>query len=79
MTIHAAKGLEFPVVCVADLGRSRRTRDDRLFVDGERVGLRLRAPDGGRGGRRRSNSSELRAEQRGARSAKRRTASSTWR
>ena len=26
MTIHRAKGLEFPVVCVADLGRRRRRR-----------------------------------------------------
>ena len=26
MTIHRAKGLEFPVVCVADLGRAGRDR-----------------------------------------------------
>jgi len=40
MTIHAAKGLEFPVVCVADLGRVPRGDDDALRVteDG-RVGL----------------------------------------
>lgn len=41
MTIHRAKGLEFPVVCVADLGRSA-SRDNgalRLAADG-RVGLR---------------------------------------
>ncbi len=49
MTIHAAKGLEFPVVCVADLGRKRPSPDDRLFVDGPRVGLRLWRPGEGEG------------------------------
>jgi ATP-dependent helicase/nuclease subunit A len=49
MTIHAAKGLEFPVVCVADLGRKRPSPDDRLFVDGERLGLRLWRPGQGEG------------------------------
>ncbi len=49
MTIHAAKGLEFPVVCVADLGRKRPSPDDRLFVDGDRVGLRLWRPGAGEG------------------------------
>ncbi|HEV2771348.1 MAG TPA: PD-(D/E)XK nuclease family protein, partial [Thermoleophilaceae bacterium] len=50
MTIHAAKGLEFPLVCVADLGRGE-PRDStalRLSADG-RVGLRLPDPDGGPG------------------------------
>ncbi|MBA3420786.1 MAG: UvrD-helicase domain-containing protein, partial [Thermoleophilaceae bacterium] len=50
MTIHAAKGLEFPLVCVADLGRGE-PRDSavlRLSADG-RVGLRLADPDGGPG------------------------------
>jgi ATP-dependent helicase/nuclease subunit A len=47
MTIHAAKGLEFPVVCVADLGRQPNLRTPDLLVDGERVGLRLVGLDGG--------------------------------
>ena len=46
MTIHAAKGLEFPVVCVADLGRAPNTGVRDLLVDGERVGLRLARLDG---------------------------------
>jgi len=41
MTIHAAKGLEFPVVVVADLGRRGNTRQPDLLVEGDRVGLRL--------------------------------------
>jgi ATP-dependent helicase/nuclease subunit A len=47
MTIHRAKGLEFPVVCVADLGRQGATGRPALLVgrDGS-VGLRL-APVGG--------------------------------
>jgi len=47
MTIHRAKGLEFPVVCVADLGRQGATARPPLLVgaDGS-VGLRL-APVGG--------------------------------
>ena len=52
MTIHAAKGLEFPVVCVADLGRGRSPgRRGRSFgspPDG-RVGLKLAPRRGGRG------------------------------
>jgi len=47
MTVHAAKGLEFPVVCVADLGRQPNNRTPDLLVDGERVGLRLVRLDGG--------------------------------
>jgi ATP-dependent helicase/nuclease subunit A len=47
MTVHAAKGLEFPVVCVADLGRQPLLRTPKLLVDGDRVGLRLqRVGDG---------------------------------
>ena len=48
MTIHAAKGLEFPVVCVADLGRPMRGSDDggiQVAEDG-RVGLRLASLSG---------------------------------
>jgi ATP-dependent helicase/nuclease subunit A len=44
MSIHAAKGLEFPVVCVADLGRDANLRSPDLLVNdrhGARVGLRL--------------------------------------
>jgi ATP-dependent helicase/nuclease subunit A len=50
MTIHRAKGLEFPVVCVADLGRSPRPPAAilRVGADGQ-LGLRLaRAGAGGR-------------------------------
>jgi ATP-dependent exoDNAse (exonuclease V) beta subunit len=41
MTIHAAKGLEFPTVCLADLGHRPNTGQPRLLTDGERIGLRL--------------------------------------
>jgi ATP-dependent exoDNAse (exonuclease V) beta subunit len=47
MTIHRAKGLEFPIVCVADLGRETpRGRSSDLIVVGRdgRVGLRLARP-----------------------------------
>ena len=59
MTIHRAKGLEFPVVCVADLGRQGAGGRPRLLLGGERsddersarggmtVGLRLAALGGG--------------------------------
>jgi ATP-dependent helicase/nuclease subunit A len=47
MSIHAAKGLEFPVVCLADLGRAPRTSSTpALLVGGERLGLRLATLDG---------------------------------
>ena len=50
MTIHRAKGLEFPCVVVADLGRSPRPPGEilRVTADG-RLGLRLARP--GAGGR----------------------------
>ncbi len=41
MSVHAAKGLEFDVVCVADLGRTPSMAVPDLLVDDERVGLRL--------------------------------------
>jgi ATP-dependent helicase/nuclease subunit A len=46
MSIHAAKGLEFGVVCVADLGRAQNLGVPDLLVDGERIGLRLARLDG---------------------------------
>ncbi|HTQ68473.1 MAG TPA: ATP-dependent DNA helicase [Solirubrobacteraceae bacterium] len=46
MSIHAAKGLEFPVVCVADLGRAPNKRTPELLVEGNRIGLRLAHLDG---------------------------------
>jgi ATP-dependent exoDNAse (exonuclease V) beta subunit len=49
MTIHAAKGLEFPVVAVADLGRKPPSRSSNLLAEGGRVGLRLRRPGEGEG------------------------------
>jgi ATP-dependent helicase/nuclease subunit A len=48
MTVHRAKGLEFPVVCVADLGKEGHDDDDGLRIsDSGLVGLRL-ASLGGR-------------------------------
>ena len=41
MTVHAAKGLEFDVVCVADLGRAPTAAMPDLLLDGPRIGLRL--------------------------------------
>ena len=38
MTIHRAKGLEFPVVCVADLGRASGARRAALLVGPDRRG-----------------------------------------
>jgi ATP-dependent helicase/nuclease subunit A len=46
MTIHAAKGLEFGVVCLADLGRAGNSQPPDLLLDGERIGLRLASLDG---------------------------------
>ncbi len=48
MTAHAAKGLEFPVVCLADLGRQPNARTPDLLLDGERLGVRLMRLDGER-------------------------------
>jgi ATP-dependent exoDNAse (exonuclease V) beta subunit len=41
LTVHAAKGLEWPVVCIADLGASRSPNPGRLLVD-PRSGLAFR-------------------------------------
>jgi ATP-dependent exoDNAse (exonuclease V) beta subunit len=46
MSIHAAKGLEFGVVCVGDLGRQPNLSVPELLVDGRRIGLRLARLDG---------------------------------
>ena len=46
MTIHAAKGLEFPVVCLADLGRGTSNDTPALLVEDGRVGVRLAHLDG---------------------------------
>ncbi len=49
MTIHAAKGLEFPVVCVADLGREARGEEGALQISADgRVGLEVASLGGGR-------------------------------
>jgi ATP-dependent helicase/nuclease subunit A len=48
MTVHAAKGLEFPVVCLADLGRLPNTQTPDLLVEKERIGIRLARLDGAR-------------------------------
>jgi ATP-dependent exoDNAse (exonuclease V) beta subunit len=48
MTVHAAKGLEFPVVCVADLGREGRGDDGALQISTDgRVGLQVASLGGG--------------------------------
>jgi ATP-dependent exoDNAse (exonuclease V) beta subunit len=50
MTIHRAKGLEFPVVCVGDLGRESPAagREPARVGDDGRVGIRLRRLGGAR-------------------------------
>jgi ATP-dependent helicase/nuclease subunit A len=50
MTIHRAKGLEFPVVCVADLGRESPAagREPVRVGDDGRVGIRLKRLGGAR-------------------------------
>jgi ATP-dependent exoDNAse (exonuclease V) beta subunit len=47
MTIHRAKGLEFPVVCLADLGKDGRDDEGALRIsDDGSVGLRLARLEG---------------------------------
>ncbi|MGH9933143.1 MAG: UvrD-helicase domain-containing protein [Pyrinomonadaceae bacterium] len=48
MTIHQAKGLEFPIVIIPDLQRSSRPLENWVLLDREQ-GLTLKVPDG-RGG-----------------------------
>jgi ATP-dependent helicase/nuclease subunit A len=49
MTIHRAKGLEFDIVCVADLGRTPRRPAEILRIGNDgRLGLRLARPGTGR-------------------------------
>jgi len=48
MTIHRAKGLEFPVVCVADLGRPGVNARERLLIGADGgAGLKLATLAGG--------------------------------
>ena len=78
MTVHRAKGLEFPVVCVADLGKDGREDDGALRIsDDGSVGLRLASLGGGA-----VDSAAARRDQGGGRSAparRRSGGSSTWR
>ena len=79
MTIHRAKGLEFEIVCVADLGRGPRWRADLLRVGADgRFGLRLSEPGTGK----REPALDYRAlgeEQPGAPRPTRSAGCSTWR
>jgi ATP-dependent helicase/nuclease subunit A len=45
MTIHQAKGLEFPIVIIPDLQRSAKPLDNWVLLD-RRRGLTLKVPDG---------------------------------
>ena len=45
MTIHQAKGLEFPIVIVPDLQRSSKALDNWVLLD-RHLGLTLKVPDG---------------------------------
>ena len=67
MTIHRAKGLEFPVVVLADLGHRPNSNQERLLTDGARVGLRL--PNIERTYHDTLDFAELRAERRAAEAA----------
>ncbi len=47
LTIHAAKGLEFKVVVVADAGRDRTSNDEILCLSDGRFGFKVAHPDTG--------------------------------
>jgi len=47
LTIHAAKGLEFKVVVVADAGRERTSSDEILCLSDGRFGFKVAHPDTG--------------------------------
>ncbi len=47
LTIHAAKGLEFKVVVVADAGRDRASNDEILCLSDGRFGFKVAHPDTG--------------------------------
>ncbi|HET6973743.1 MAG TPA: 3'-5' exonuclease, partial [Pyrinomonadaceae bacterium] len=46
MTIHQAKGLEFPIVIIPDLQRLSRITSDNWFLLDRHQGLTLKVPDG---------------------------------
>ena len=46
MTIHQAKGLEFPVVIIPDLHRQSSTVSESPFILDRHLGLTLKVPDG---------------------------------
>lgn len=60
MTVHAAKGLQFPVVIACDLERVAPPSGPDVLVDGERIGLRV--PRHGDGSARAFAFAELEAE-----------------
>ena len=78
MTVHRAKGLEFPVVCVADLGKDGREDDGQLRIsDDGSVGLRLANLGGGAVDS--TKLAEIKARGASAPARRRSAASSTWR
>ena len=78
MTVHRAKGLEFPVVCVADLGKDGREDYGAPAHLRRRacLGLRLASLGGGSARQRPARADQGSARRRSAR--RRSGASSTW-
>ena len=77
MTVHRAKGLEFPVVCVADLGKDGREDDGQLRIsDDGSIGLRLASLGGGAVDS--TKLAEIKAQAEARRPRRRSGASSTW-